>query len=50
MASRKCIKIYISKYFMAVRKCIINNFVLPEVLSMVWSPGMNPSAISEQFN
>ena len=49
MASRKGVNIYIPKYFMAVRNCI-NNFVLLEVLFMVWSNGMNPSSISQQFN
>ena len=49
MASRKGIHIYTPKYFMAVRNCI-HIFVLLEVLSMVWSKGMNPSSISKQFN
>ena len=49
MASRKGTTVYIPKYFMAVRNCI-NIFVLLEVLYMVWSNGMNPSSISQQFN
>ena len=49
MASRKGINIYIPKYFMAVRNCM-HFFVLLEVLSMVWSNGMNPSSILQQFN
>ena len=55
MASKKCINIYIPKYFMAVRNYIntyIRKYVCTsiEVLSMVWSYGMNPSSISQQFN
>ena len=34
---------------MAVRNCI-NIFVLLEILFMVWSNGMNPSSILQQFN
>ena len=50
MASRKGIhNIYIPKCFMAVRNCISIIFLL-EVISMVWSNGMNPSSISQQFN
>ena len=49
MTSRKGIYVHIPKYFMAVRNCI-NNFVLLKVLSMVWSNGMNPSSILQQFN
>ena len=54
MASRKCINIYIPKYFMAVRNCtnicIPTFYVLIEVLSMIWWYKMNPSSISKQFN
>ena len=49
MAKRKGIHIYIPKYFMAVRN-YINNFVPLEVLSMVWSNGMNPPSISQKFS
>ena len=49
MAKRKGIHIYIPKYFMAVRN-YINNFVRLEVLSMVWSNGMNPPSISQKFS
>ena len=49
MVSRKGINIYIPKYLMAVRNCT-NIFVLLEVFSMVWSNGMNPPSILQQFN
>ena len=34
---------------MEIRSCI-DIFVLLKVLSIVWSNGMNPSSISQQFN
>ena len=49
MASRKGIYIYVPKNAMVVRNCI-NIFVLLDVVSEVWSNGMNPSSISQQFN
>ena len=49
MASRKGVYIYIPKTYMVVRNCI-HIFVLLDVLSEVWSNGMNPSSISQQFN
>ena len=40
---------FILRNIMAVRNCI-NIFYLLGVLFIVWSNGMNPSSISQQFN